>query len=333
MYLRSSQKILLACIALLLVGMLFGIFYPQKPPSVTVQLKWKHNTQFAGMYVALAKGFYKEVGLEVELHEYTTASSTVSAKIAKGKATFGIVSANEFLSSIEKEHDILAVAALYQVSPTAIASLASARIAKISDLVGKKIGLTSLDPSATLFVEGMLARAQIDPKAVTYVNVGFNQVEALLAREVDAVVLYRTNSLYPLDKKGVRYAVLTPEAEGISLYNDILITSRAFHSANEEVTEKFMAATRKGWEYAFEHQDEAVDITYQWTEGTYRDKDYLMHILKNAHPLMVPKDAPERPIGYMSPGVWDETYDLYHTHKLVGELEIYRYFIPRYFFE
>jgi ABC-type nitrate/sulfonate/bicarbonate transport system substrate-binding protein len=152
-----------------------------------------------------------------------------------------------------------------------------------------------------------------------------------MSRAVDAVAVYRTSGLYPLDRKGVAYTLLEPEDYGVHLYDDILITSRASHTTHEDLAERFMAATRKGWEYSFANVDEAVEITYPWTSGVYRDKEYLTYILEHAKPFMISEDS-RTPIGYMSPNIWDEMYELYFKHKLIGKLEIYRHIIPRYFF-
>ena len=57
--------------------------------DVTLQLKWKHQFQFAGYYAAIAKGFYREAGLHVTLREADSRTDVVS-EVISGKAQFGI---------------------------------------------------------------------------------------------------------------------------------------------------------------------------------------------------------------------------------------------------
>ncbi len=59
------KRILLALILIAQVG---GSLNAQKLEKVTLQLKWQHQFQFAGYYAAKAKGFYKEVGIDVDIH-------------------------------------------------------------------------------------------------------------------------------------------------------------------------------------------------------------------------------------------------------------------------
>ena len=69
-----------ACLAMLF-GMLLGS--PARAlDQVSLQLKWKHQFQFAGYYAAIEKGFYRENGLEVDIREggpNVDASATVAA--------------------------------------------------------------------------------------------------------------------------------------------------------------------------------------------------------------------------------------------------------------
>src|SRR5262245_50887028 len=53
--------------ALLICGTIFVPGTVQALEKVSLQLKWLHQFQFAGYYVALEKGFYRDAGLDVEI--------------------------------------------------------------------------------------------------------------------------------------------------------------------------------------------------------------------------------------------------------------------------
>ena len=61
--------------------------------QVSMQLKWKHQFQFAGYYAALEQGFYRDVGLDVSIREGGP-DIDVTDTVAAGKADFGVCSAN-----------------------------------------------------------------------------------------------------------------------------------------------------------------------------------------------------------------------------------------------
>jgi ABC-type nitrate/sulfonate/bicarbonate transport system substrate-binding protein len=56
---------------------------------VTLQLKWRHQFQFAGYYAALEKGFYREDGLEVEIREGGPNVDAID-DVVTGRADFGV---------------------------------------------------------------------------------------------------------------------------------------------------------------------------------------------------------------------------------------------------
>ena len=61
--------------------------------AASLQLKWKHQFQFAGYYQALEQGFYRDAGLDVTIREGGP-DIDVSGAVADGKADFGVCSAS-----------------------------------------------------------------------------------------------------------------------------------------------------------------------------------------------------------------------------------------------
>jgi ABC-type nitrate/sulfonate/bicarbonate transport system substrate-binding protein len=68
--------------------------------SVTLQLKWTHQFQFAGYYAALAQGYYREAGLDVHF-EVASPQINVQQRVLSGEAQFGIGSSSLLLSRAE----------------------------------------------------------------------------------------------------------------------------------------------------------------------------------------------------------------------------------------
>ena len=105
--------------------------------KVSLQLLWKHQFEFAGFYMAKEKGFYSEVGLDVEFKEYKLGSN-ISQDVADGKIDFGIGYSGIILDKI-KGADIKLLNAIYQSSPHVLVSLESSNINSIKDFKGKVI--------------------------------------------------------------------------------------------------------------------------------------------------------------------------------------------------
>mgnify|MGYP002636255363 CR=1 FL=1 len=71
---ENRRLLILALLMIYCIGMVNCAWadhaeFPAGHQKVTLQLKWKHQFQFAGYYAALEQGYYREVGLEVELIE------------------------------------------------------------------------------------------------------------------------------------------------------------------------------------------------------------------------------------------------------------------------
>src|ERR1700756_3572682 len=72
--------------------------------QVSLQLKWKHQFQFAGYYAAVEKGFYRDAGLEVEMRE-GGADINAGATVAAGRADFGVCTPGILLNGETRAND------------------------------------------------------------------------------------------------------------------------------------------------------------------------------------------------------------------------------------
>ncbi len=263
--------------------------------DVSIQLKWRHNPQFAGIYVAEKKGYFKEKNLHVTLFEKNKQGDVID-RVEDGKLDFAIVGPLDLFKALEKGEKIKAVAAFFQDSPSIIVARKDSGINSPKDLANKTLsGFTPGTQSSVLY-EILLNEAGVDQSSISYRYIGFEHAKALAEKKVDAVSMYRTN-LYLLQKNGVEYTLITPENYGIESYDDFLITSDNMIEKNPELVRDVVKAIRKGWEYTFEHPEEALEIIRPYEANEYHDKEYERDILKRSKKLMQP--LPEVQIGTM----------------------------------
>ena len=93
--------------------------------KVSLQLKWHHQFQFAGYYVAKYKGYYKDEGLDVELIE--GGPQATYEDILSGKVNFGVGDSKILLARMENR-PIVALAAIFQHTPDGIITRTDSRI-------------------------------------------------------------------------------------------------------------------------------------------------------------------------------------------------------------
>jgi NitT/TauT family transport system substrate-binding protein len=273
--------------------------------KVSMQTGWLHQAQFAGFFVAKEKGFYKDAGLDVDLKEIKDGQD-LNKEVADGKIDFATSTPLEVVSARDKGQKIKAVAAIYQTSPYAFVSPKSANIKTPADLKGKTLGYVGDNPQAKVTYPALLTSYGIDMSQVTPKSVDFDIVKNFQTNAADTADIYRTDQTYLLDQAGIEYNLMPPEQFGFGIYGDVIIASDDTIKNRSGVAEKFTKATLKGFQYALDHQDEALTITAKYENELYKDPAYEKHILTNSVPLIRPTG--NQPLGNMEFVPWNKAY-------------------------
>lgn len=190
--------------------------------TVTLQLAWKHQFQFAGYYAALQQNFYGQVGLDVAIIEGGEGKFAREA-VLQGRAQYGVAGA-ELLLHRRDGNPFVVLAPIFQHSPSILLARRDAGIATIQDLVGKRVmllpGKKDADILAAFLNEGVPLDAfhRLDQ---TY------DLDDLIQGRTDAVSAYVTNEPWQLLQQGIEPAVISPRTSGVDFYSDCLFTTEA----------------------------------------------------------------------------------------------------------
>src|ERR1700682_1750909 len=228
--------------------------------QVSLQLKWKHQFQFAGYYAALEQGFYRDAGLDVTIREGGP-DIDVAETVASGKADFGVCSSG-VLRDWAKGRRLVVLAAIFQRSPAIVLVARRADINSVSDLRGR----TLMDTPGSDEIAAMLKREGVNYEALPRVAHEGNPRD-LLAGRADAMVAYSTSEPFVLEQLGAAYRTFSPVASGIDSYGDNLCTSEAKLKADPDRVAAFRAASLKGWTYALAHKEATVDLILRSYSG------------------------------------------------------------------
>lgn len=223
---------------------------------VTLQLKWYHQFQFAGYYMAKEKGFYEAAGLDVEIREVDL-SRDVVASVLSQEAQYA-TGETSLIVDRSQGKKVVVLAAILQASPIVIVTKARPDIQTVKDLHGKHF-----DVSGTLR-DSVAIRSLLQTQ-----NITLNQrrhrheasdVDMLIKGHADAIIVYNTNETYQLDKRGVSYRLFHPKEYGFGFYSDLLFTSQDEVERHPQRAAAFKEASLRGWEYAFRHIDETIGV-------------------------------------------------------------------------
>lgn len=270
--------------------------------SVKLELKWLHQFQFAGFYMAKEKGFYRQQGLEVDILERNKQSSPLE-DVLSGKVQFGI-SDSTIIKSYLQGKPVVILAAIYQHSPLVLMTLKKNKIVSPLELKGKRV-MHQRDVDDSI-ISAMFAEFNLSKKDYTFVPHTFDD-NALIKGQADAVSVYLGNQVYLMEKKGVDVTLIDPRNYGIDFYGDLIFTSRSYFKANKNIALKFREASIEGWKYAMEHPDEAIDlILKKYNRGKSRKAlEYEARVIRE----MIAPDLIE--IGHLNPHRLDRVADIY----------------------
>ncbi len=225
---------------------------------VVLQLKWEHEFQFAGYYAALWQGYYKDLGIDVDIKPISRPDGTLVFpvdEIQNGNAHFA-VGGLDILTAKDNGLDIVVLASIFQRSQTAIFSLTDTPISNLSQLAQLRIGVP-LSGTTRAEIEAVFMTQGYDIKKINFVH-SDNTVDSLIKNDVDAIVTYDISATFEAKERGVTLNKLDPADFGINFYGDTLFTSQQLAQRDPELVADFISASIKGWHYALQHKEELV---------------------------------------------------------------------------
>ena len=286
--------------------------YANEKSNISLQLNWLNQFQFAGYYVAKEKGFYKDVGLEVNIHEFKN-NTNLTQQVINNKVDFAIGRSSLLIDKI-KGNDIVALAAIFQSSPLMLLSTNTENIKTIEDIKNKEIMITT-DAELTASITAMLNSNGVYMKDLVVKEHSFN-VQDLINKKVDLMASYVSNEPIILEEKNIPYKIFHPKNYGFDFYDDILFTSSEFIKQNPITTQNFYEATIKGWEYAFKNKTEVAEIIFK--KYNTQNKS-LIHLIKEAEALEKLAINNDEKIGCLDEKNLEKMVDVFKILGLIKE--------------
>lgn len=296
-----ERKMLRIALVFLTLGVRDGCLLAQGLDRVTLQLKWRHQFQFAGYYAAEELGFYREKGLDVVFREGASSLNYTDA-VVSGIAQYG-VSNTDILIDRAKGKPVVALAAIFQHSPLILLSLRSEGLDTPDAFVGKRV-MVSVDAEAEIY--SLFNNEGVPLSAMELVPHSWD-LRDLVSGKVDAVSAYSTNELLALRRSGVDAAALRPLTYGIDFYGDCLFTSDDELRRHPGRAARFLEASLRGWDYAMDHPGEMADLILE----RYSPEKSREALLAEAAAMADLVDSKLVPIGFMNPGRWRHIADTY----------------------
>lgn len=280
----------------------------QELEPITMQVRWLHQFQFAGYYAAVHKGFYRERGLDVTIVAGSPTRTPVNEVLA-GRAHYAEAN-SELLYHYLKGAPLVALAAIFQHSPSVLLTRKDSGITTPHQLIGKRVmmvgGTEDIDFLSMLANEG-ISKTDIDIIPSTY------NIQDLIDGKTDAFNAYVTNEPYYLKEHGIESLAIKPVNYGVDFYSDILFTTRKEIEDHPERVKAFREATLLGWEYAMDNKQEIIDLV-QNEYNSAKSRAHSEFEAETMQNLILPKLVP---IGNINPGRFKRMADVMVQFDLI----------------
>lgn len=313
-------------LVLLLLVLLTPASVTRASQTVRLALHWLPQAQFAGYYVALEKGFYREAGLELFILPGGP-DSVPANRLSSGEAHFATMFLSHALERWGAGIPVVNVSQIFQRSSLMIITRKSDNIRAISELAGRRIAMWAnefqLQPWALFRQQGIdVPIVQSNDSAELFLAGAVTSMLAMWYNEYQVLLSsgYREDELQPFFFKDTAFDF--PE-DGIYCLADTA-------KKHPDMVQALSAATLKGWRYTFEHEEEALAIVEEKMNQANLPvsrvhQRWMLRVVKS---IMVPKDG-EQLVGQLPRQSYDSVAKTLRFSGLIHDLPSYREFVWR----
>ncbi len=261
------------------------------------------NVQYAPFYVALEKGYYREAGFEVTF-DYAFETDGV-ALVGANQLPFAVVSGEQVLLARAQEVPVVYVMAWYQQYPISVVAKSDLGLTTPADLRGKHIGLPGLFGANYIGLKALLYTVGVEETEVTLESIGFNQVEALSADQVEVVVGYTANEPIQLRAQGYDLTEFKV-ADYVQLAANGIITNETLIREDPDMVRRFVDATLRGLADTIANPDEAYEISKNYVENLAQADEAVQKQVLLTSIAMWQADR----LGFSDPRAWENMEDV-----------------------
>ncbi len=284
---------------------------------ITLQLKWVTQAQFAGYYVAQAKGFYKAEGVDVTIKPGGP-DINPSQVIAAGGADVIVDWMPDALAAREKGVPLVNIAQVFQKSGLELTCRKDSGVTSPADFKGKTLGVWFAGNQYPFLAwMGKLGYSTSGASPdVTVLKQGFN-VDPLLQKQAACISTMNYNEYWQVIEGGLKpsdLVVFKYQDEGVAMLEDGLYTTDKELANPQKAADlaKFVKATMEGWDYAAAHQAEAVQIVMSYDTAGVLNEAHQTRMMESVATLLT--DGKDRD-GYLDPAAYQRTVDVLMEDK------------------
>ena len=284
--------------------------------KITFVLDWTPNTNHTGLYVAQEKGYFEELGLDVEIVQPPEDGAVVL--VASGKAQFGVSFQDSLAAALSGDNalPVTAVAGMIQHNTSGIISRKGEGMDSPKGMEGHSyatwngaIELATLE-EVVKTDGGNFGKIKLIPSTVT------DEVSALKTKSADAIWIFYGWAGVKTELEGLAtdYFAFADINPVFDYYTPVIVGNNTFLEENPETAKAFMEAVSKGYTFAIENPKEAAEILCN--AAPELDKELVIESQK----YLADKYQADAPYwGYIDAERWNNFYQWVNDNKLTED--------------
>lgn len=249
--------------------------------QVSLQLSWLHSTQFAGSYIALDRGLWRDRGLEVSLLPGGP-NAPVEPPVVAGTALVGISAADYTAAAVAEGAPFRIIGVAMQNNPFAITSLSVNPVRVPADLVGKRIGMALAN---TPVLRALCTLNDVDFDAIEVVPTQYSP-QPLVAGEVDCLLSWETDLPVALTVQGIDNTTMLLADHGYAVHSQTYIATEDSLANRRAEIVALMAGEVAGWDAYRADTVAATDLTLRMFPDAGLDREAQLLQAARQVPLM-----------------------------------------------
>ncbi|GAA1854932.1 ABC transporter substrate-binding protein [Microbacterium koreense] len=223
--------------------------------AAALQLSWLHSAQFAGSYIALDRGWWRESGLDVSLLQGGP-NAPVEPPVVSGAALVGVSAADYTAAAVAEGAPFKIIGVAMQSNPFVIASLPARPVDEPSDMEGMRIGMAVAN---TPVLETLCALNDVDIDAIEIVPTQYS-AQPLLSGDVDCLLCWETDLPVAMAVQGVESRTMLMADHGYALHSQTYIATDESLAARRDDLVALMSGEVRGWEAYRKDTDAAAQL-------------------------------------------------------------------------
>ncbi len=226
--------------------------------KMTIILDWFVNPDHGPIIIAKEKGFFKDLGLELEIIAPSNPADPPKM-VAAGNADLAVSYQPQLHLQVHEGLPLMRVGTLVATPLSCILVLDDGPIKSIKDLKGRKIGF-SVAGVEEVQLDAVLKNSGLSIKDVELINVNWSLSPSLMSKQVDAVIgAFRNFELNQMDIEGIKGRCFYLEEEGLPAYDELIYVANA-KTMDVDKIKRFLAATELATQFMVNHPKESWEI-------------------------------------------------------------------------